>query len=420
MKKFSARLLSVLLVLTVIVSCVACGQTPEPDDNSTPVSDVSTTTAEDTTTTTTEGDTTTTEDVSVDDTTEDVSAEDTTTAGTVSTTKKPTSTAGSTTATTKNPTTTTTRPRPTTKPRSTTATTTTTTKLTTTTTTTTTVTTTTTQSGEKKSIKVLSMGHSFSKDAMEKYLWNMFDAAGYDEIVLAFMYIGGCPLEKHWVNVQQNKADYEYFKNTDGKWVVKQNVAPKYAIADEDWDYVTFQPSPEYGGGPSVCDGKNDYDAFDNLVAWVGYSATNPDVQVHYHLTWAFATDCRLWCFAYHNYDQMKMYNDLIAATKKYILPNEEVKGVIPCISSIQNARTSYLGDTFNLPGNNDPEADGYHLNDQGDYVASLTWFAYFSGQPASSMTYIPEQYKDAFPAMAEAVDNALKNPYKVTESSYK
>jgi len=268
---------------------------------------------------------------------------------------------------------------------------------------------------------VLSIGHSFSKDAMEAYLWDLFKSAGYDEVVLGYLYIGGCPLEKHWTNVQGNIGAYQYAKNESGRWNSKYNHRAKDALLDEDWDYVTFQPSPDYGGGPDLCEGINDYDAFDDLVAWVGYSATNPDVQVHYHLTWAFATDCRLWCFTeYHNHDQMRHYMDLTAATKKYILPNEEVKGVIPCISSIQNARTSFLGDTFNMPGNYDINGDGYHLNDQGDYVASLTWFAYFSGQPASSMTFIPDQYKEAFPAMAEAVDNALKNPFQVTESSYK
>ena len=445
MKKFSARLLSVLLALTLILSVAACGQTPEPDDNSTPVGDVSTTTtAEDTTTTegdttTPEGEDTTTEDVSVDDTTADVSTEDTTTTKKPSTTKKP----GTTTTTTKKPsaiTTTTTTKKPagtttvtttTKKPAGTTTTTTkasttkstkktVTAKTTTTTTTTVTTTTTTTKDPNLKSIKVLSVGHSFSKDAMEAYLWDIFNSAGYDEIVLGYLYIGGCPLEKHWENVQGNKGAYEYAKNTSGRWVKKYNHKAKDALLDEDWDYVTFQPSPDYGGGPECCGGKNDYAHFNDLVNWVLDTATNPNVQIYYHLTWAFATDCRLWSFMYHDYDQMTQYNDFIAATKKYVLSNRDVKGVIPCNTSIQNARSSYLGDTFNMPGEFDANKDGYHLNDKGDYVASLTWYAFFSGEKASTVTFIPDEYKDAFPALAEAVDNAIKNPFKVTESSYK
>ena len=444
------KLLAVIMVAVLLCGCVACGQTTRPDDNSTPVSDVSTTTtAEDTTTT--EGDTTTTEDVSVDDTTEDVSVddttadvstEDTTTTKKPTTIKKPSTSTGGKNSTSK-PTSTTATKKPSTtaattsskvltttttkKPgtTSTTATTkstkrTVTAKTTTTTTTTVTTTTTTTKDPNLKSIKVLSVGHSFSKDAMEAYLWDIFNSAGYDEIVLGYLYIGGCPLEKHWENVQGNKGAYEYAKNTSGRWVKKYNHKAKDALLDEDWDYVTFQPSPDYGGGPECCGGKNDYAHFNDLVNWVLDTATNPNVQIYYHLTWAFATDCRLWSFMYHDYDQMTQYNDFIAATKKYVLSNRDVKGVIPCNTSIQNARSSYLGDTFNMPGEFDANKDGYHLNDKGDYVASLTWYAFFSGEKASTVTFIPDEYKDAFPALAEAVDNAIKNPFKVTESSYK
>ncbi len=291
----------------------------------------------------------------------------------------------------------------------------------TTTTTTTTAPTTTTKDPNLKSIKVLSIGHSFSVDAMRTYLWDIFKSAGYDEIILGYLYIGGCPLEKHWTNAQGNIAAYQYSKNEAGRWSDRYNQTSKSALLDEAWDYVTFQPSPDYGGGPECCgSNNNDYKNFNNLVNWVLDNATNPYVQIHYHLTWSFATDCKLWSFMYHDFDQMKQYNDFIAATNKYVLSNRNVKGVIPCNTAIQNARSSYLGDTFNMPGNYDPDADGYHLNDKGDYVAALTWYAYFSGEKASSVTFIPDEYKDAFPAIAEAVDNAIAKPQKVTQSSYK
>ena len=240
MKKFSARLLSALLAMTLILSFTACGQKPEPDDGSTPVSDVSTTTTttEDTTTTENTGDTT--EDATT--TTEDASADTTTgaqgTTGKTPTTKPSTATTKPTTKPSSRPgngpsayqPSTVPTPGPNaTRPTSTTTSTTSTTKTTTTTTTTTTV---PTQDPNFKSIKVLSMGHSFSKDAMEKYLWDIFASAGYDEIVLGFMYIGGCPLEQHWINAQQNLSNYEYFKNTNGKWVVKANTSAKYALTD--------------------------------------------------------------------------------------------------------------------------------------------------------------------------------------------
>ena len=139
-------------------------------------------------------------------------------------------------------------------------------------------------------------------------------------------------------------------------------------------------------------------------------------------MTWSFAEDCRLWSFMYSNYDQMQMYKDFVAATKKYIFEAHPGKfaGIIPSGTSIQNARSSKLGDVFNMPGNYDPNADGYHLNDRGDLVAALTWYTVLTGKSAKTAKCPDSTYAAEFDIFTEAVDAAIKNPYTVTESSYK
>ena len=113
------------------------------------------------------------------------------------------------------------------------------------------------------------------------------------------------------------------------------------------------------------------------------------------------------------------MYWDFIKATGKYVTVNPNISGTIPCITSIQNVRSSWMGDTFNEPGNYDPNADGYHLNDKGDLVAAMTWVAYFTGKSATEFK-IATKYSDAqYAAFAEAVDNAIKKPLQITQSSY-
>ena len=143
----------------------------------------------------------------------------------------------------------------------------------------------------------------------------------------------------------------------------------------------------------------------------------NTDVQVYYHLTWTWRQDCWLGKYLYPDgYDQLTLWQDFIDATEKYILPNEHIQGVIPCNTAIENARTTWMGDTFNAEGNN----DGYHLNDKGDLVAALTWVSYFTGMKASKI-YVDCPYSDAeYAAIAEAVDNAIQKPLEVTQSSYK
>ena len=239
----------------------------------------------------------------------------------------------------------------------------------------------------------------------------------------------------------QGKADHEQYCKTDGytgKWSyhMPPSSSPynkvQYAIRDEKWDIITIQPDPDYGGGPEIWPSvTNDYAHVGDIVKWINSNKTNPSAKLYYHMTWAFAEDCKLWCFddrSPYKGDQLKHYQSFVDATKKYILDpyGSKFAGVIPAGTAVQNARTSRLGDTFNEPGGwkieNKQEADGYHLNDKGDYLAALTWYAVITGKSAKTATYYGkgDAYKADFAIFAEAVDNALAKWDGVTESSYK
>ena len=282
----------------------------------------------------------------------------------------------------------------------------------------------------RPTIKILSIGHSFSRDAMDTYMADLFKAAGYNA-TFGYLYYPGCSLERQYHYIKDDSVSYEHYnKCVDGRWYENGASAASTALWDEDWDIVTFQPSPDYGKGTMSytcqwgCNREidNDYVHFDDLVRLVKNSLAkngNTDVKFYYHLTWAFATDCKLWSFTYSNYNQNTMYWDFIKATGKYITPNPYVEdNYIPCITSIQNVRTSWMGDTFNEPGGN-PNADGYHLNDKGDLVAAMTWVAFFTGKSATEFKISTKYTDEQYAAFAEAVDNAIKKPMNITKSSY-
>ena len=291
------------------------------------------------------------------------------------------------------------------------------------------VTPTATGDGEYKDLRILSIGHSFSLDAMRTYMWDLFDAAGYN-VTIGYLYYPSCNLEQHWHYISDNSKSYEqYGKNKNGKWEVLSNVDALTALYDEDWDIITFQPDPDYGWGnvSYACQwgcGKNissDYVHFDELVDLVlqklasndNPHGPNTDVQLYYHLTWTWREGCYLYP---SGYNQQKLYQSFLTATKNNILTNDKILGVIPCNTSIENARTSWMGDTFNAEAAN----DGYHLNDKGDLVAALTWVCYFTGVKASDI-YFDASYSDTeIAAIKEAVDNAIKTPESITQSSYK
>lgn len=298
---------------------------------------------------------------------------------------------------------------------------------------TTTSTMTTTTAAPKNPIRLLAIGHSFAVDALRAYMWELLHNAGYDYVVVAYLFTPSCSLAEQWERMQ-GKADHEQYCKTDpytGQWSYDgpPQTSPynkvQYAIRDEKWDIITLQPDPDYGGGPKYWPSvPNDYADLGKILNWINENKTNPAAKLYYHMTWSFANDCALWCFGKSSPfkgDQLLHYRSFAEATKTYVMApyGSSFAGVIPAGTSIQNARSSKLGDTFNMPGNNDPKADGYHLNDQGDYVAALTWYATITGKSAKT-AWCPNDYKDSFPILAEAVDNALKTPYDVTPSTYK
>ena len=290
----------------------------------------------------------------------------------------------------------------------------------------------------KSSIKILSIGHSFSKDVMKDYLWNMFKEGGYDEVVIGYLYMAGCSMPKHLYNINNNLAQYEYGKNSNGTWVSKDNTTALYALQDEEWDYVNIQSSPDYIGGQSISSitlGVNsegekvtlspamtEYECITPITDWIQANATNSSVKTDYHMIWAFSEDCELWSYTYHDYNQLQMYNNIITQTKQKVLTHDAIYNIIPCATAIQNARTSFIGDNFNevvVPGT---QADGYHLNTKyGDYTGALTWYCHYSGDSAQIMSNYKGQLSDAeFEAIAEAVDNAIETWDEVTESTHK
>ena len=296
----------------------------------------------------------------------------------------------------------------------------------------------------KSSIKILSIGHSFSKDVMETYLWNMFKEGGYDEVVIGYLYIAGCPMPKHLYNIQNNRADYEYGKNTNGTWVKQDNVTALTALKDEEWDYVNIQSSPDFIGGQTISGFKlgvnsegeqitlttpmTEYECITPITDWIQANALNSAVKTDYHMIWSFSQGCDLWSGIYHKnpstgqYDQMVMYNNIITQTKQNVLTHDAVYSIIPCGTSIQNGRTSFIGDNFNELDATQGGSDGYHLNTKyGDYTAALTWYCHYSGDDAYVMSNYVGQLTDAeFDAIAEAVNNAINTWDEVTESTHK
>ena len=258
--------------------------------------------------------------------------------------------------------------------------------------------------GEFKSISILAVGNSFSVDAMTNHLYGMLEGAGYDDIHLGILYVGGCSIDMHYNYFKNNSASYEYMENTNGKWNNTKNYQPSAAFALRTWDYVIVQQVSGYSGIPSS------YGNLDALMDLI--KSQSRTAKIFWQMTWAYQGNSSHSDFPKYGKDQMTMYNAIVSTVKEKIVGNPDFNGVIPSGTAVQNARTSTLGDNLT--------ADGYHLeNAYGDYIAALTWYCTLTGEGVYDTVYCPSSVVDHHHEIAEAVSNAVKKPFEVTESQF-
>ncbi|MBE6806332.1 MAG: DUF4886 domain-containing protein, partial [Ruminococcaceae bacterium] len=268
------------------------------------------------------------------------------------------------------------------------------------------------------SLKVLAIGNSFSEDAT-RYLWDICNDAGIADLTIANMYIGGCSLDTHWENLQTDAAAYRYDKNTTGSFERTQGYKLSDALADEDWDVITIQQASWMSSDAST------YTNLENILNKI--KETNPNAKILWHATWSYAVG---YGSTTTDVKQMEMYNNIISAVHSEVLTQEHIDGVIPSGTAIQNMRTSYIGDWLNR--------DGTHMSEgYGRYTTAMTWFAAITGCSINDIDWVTNNYTAEFKldgvvidsstrdkvtdlkVVKEAVKNAIKNPYSVTESYY-
>ena len=255
-----------------------------------------------------------------------------------------------------------------------------------------------------KSIKILAIGNSFSTDSME-YLYNILKAGGVEDIVLGNLYYGGCSLDQHYQFAKNDSASYTYYKHTGRGWVKTADYKMSQSLVDEKWDYVSLQQTSK------TCGLTNSYGKLDEMIAIVKEKC--PDAKLIWNMTWAYQQDSTHSSFPNYQNDQMTMYNMIINVVNEVITPlGFDV--MIPCMTSIQNARTSFMGDTLTR--------DGYHLDYYiGRYIAGLTWYAAITGCSVEGIDYNPSTAKitdDMLRAAKEAVTTAIAKPLAVTQST--
>lgn len=257
--------------------------------------------------------------------------------------------------------------------------------------------------GKERVFKILTIGNSFSEDAVENYLYDLAIAAGH-KVMIGNMYIGGQSLEGHWKNVSENNPAYQLrLISPDGSKNSFNDQAIMDALTRENWDFISFQEVSQLSG---VFDGYLEY--LPKLVEYAKSYTTNPEIKYILHQTWAYAKDSSHSGFPTYDNDQMKMY-DAIVETAWKAKEITDIDMIVPVGTAIQNGRTSYIGDKFTR--------DGYHLNlGIGRFTAASTWFEALFGGIRENPFEPDAMLKFDVQLVKTAAYHAVSNPKQVTE----
>lgn len=306
---------------------------------------------------------------------------------------------------------------------------------------------------KSKTLNVLFIGNSFSEDT-SRYLYDIVKQTGY-KVCVGDAWIGGSRLCDHVNNASSNAKRYTYIENTSGSWGKKKYNGSyswrlSWVMSRKKWDVIILQSlSTDVGRMASFYPGGDETKTcyLEQLARYCRKKC--PKAHIAYNMTWALPADSTAAGFSEYG-GQMEMCKAAWATTERLLVELteevEEVVGevdltgeeavaslvetdslivrttparvpsvefVIPTGTAVQNARSSYLGDTLHR--------DSKHLNyGIGRYIASMTTAACL-GYPVEKVTSLKLSETASvlhLPVIKSSVLDAVRKPFSLSEQS--
>ncbi len=227
-------------------------------------------------------------------------------------------------------------------------------------------------------MKILFIGNSFSANAT-RYIREISEG----ELYVRNLYIGGCSLETHATNIENDTPAYEY--QVDAKALAMTSI--KAALLCEEWDVVSVQQVSSLSG---IYESYFPY--IDTVLAEV--KKYRPNARIVFHRTWAYNYGSTHPGYANYNNDTDLMER-MIDNTAKQIAEKY-------CFDIIPSGVAVYKG--FNTPefdirrgGETLTAPDTFHLSaEYGKYLAGLVLYRFFTGKSATRVTFFPDGCDEA------------------------
>ena len=238
-------------------------------------------------------------------------------------------------------------------------------------------------------ISILSIGNSFSQDA-HKYLHYIAKSEGVD-IQTCNLYIGGCPLERHFRNMMGDKAEYDFEVNSNHTGI---KISIGDALLLKKWDYITIQQASNFSF---------DYESYVPYITELAdyIRVMCPKAKLLIHQTWAYETGSdRIKNVGFETYGEM--FENI---KESYAKAAEEINadGTIPCGEVLFAAQKN---------GMEKVHRDTFHAGlGAGRFMLGLTWYKYLTGNGIDDIKYnyfdVPvteEEYKISIKSVNDIV----------------
>ena len=257
----------------------------------------------------------------------------------------------------------------------------------------------------EKKIKILCIGNSFSQDTTT-YMAEIAKSLGYDDVVIANLYIGGCPICKHYRNIQNDLPAYRYGRNDGSGWEYTPDTKISDAIKAEAWDWISIQHGSSEGQRYTDPACYNDLPA---LVAAVKALAL-PTTKIAFNLTWVGEPTFDRPEMIDFGRDQLALFSAICRTTQECVVPVKGIDRVVPTGTAVQNARTTELQERMSR--------DGYHLSyDVGRYLAGLTFLQALTETVVEMVPFRPEGVTEQDAALIlQSSQQAIRSPYSVSK----
>ena len=257
---------------------------------------------------------------------------------------------------------------------------------------------------ENKELKILTVGNSFGIDTSE-YVSDIALSLGLKRVKICVLYIGGCSLNRHYENAQNDLPAYRYYENTGEGWNYVDGMRISEAVKAEKWDYISIQHGTGDGSRYTL---PESYANLESLITYIKAIAPQK-TKIAFNMAWVMESYSTHPEICSYGGNQMMMYSKLAELTSTVVRDAKGLDIISPAGTAIQNARQTVLFDRLSR--------DGFHLSFEiGRYIAGLTFFKALTGIEIDDVSWMPNGVTEKERKIAiRCANQAIVSPFEVS-----